>query len=165
MKFIADKGCAEYSTIGTVLVPQSWIRLAQIVIDLSRCECDVAVGSKVFGKGHRIRHVVELTRARGAASAYQPELKGFEPCGRGVSELVSWDCTRASEGVFRLSDPAGPEYLLRLSGLDVSWRHRVTFDNSGDSCVLDGLTVTGTDAAVRLETTLTSGLLSCEACS
>jgi alpha-galactosidase len=83
--------------------------------------------------------------------------------GWGVLELASEDGTRAIAGLFRLSDPAAPEYVLRLRGLDVSRRYRVTFDNSGRSCELDGFTLCHTGISIRLETALTSELLLIEA--
>jgi hypothetical protein len=91
-------------------------------------------------------------------------LEGFDPSGWGVLELASADRTRAVAGLFRLSDPAEPEYLLRMRGLDVSRRYRVTLDNGGDICVLDDFTLTRTGVTVRLEAPLTSGLLLCQAC-
>ena len=114
----------------------------------------------------RIRNAVriykEFVRPIHATSRiyhHTPVVKGFEPRGWGVLELASRDRTRAIAGLFRLSDPAEPEYLLRLRGIDPGRRYRVTFDNSSESCEVDGVTLTRTGIASRLETALTSELL------
>ena len=96
---------------------------------------------------------------------HTPVVKGFEPRGWGVLELASRDRTRAIAGLFRLSDPAEPEYLLRFRGIDPGRRYRVTFDNSAESCEVDGMVLTRTGIAARLETALTSELLVVEAVS
>lgn len=94
---------------------------------------------------------------------HTPVVKGFEPRGWGVLELASRDRTRAVAGLFRLSDPAEPEYLLRFRGVDPGRRYRLTFDNSSESCEVDGLALTRTGITSRLETALTSELLLVEA--
>jgi alpha-galactosidase len=94
---------------------------------------------------------------------HTPELSGLDPHGWGVLELASEDRTRSICGLFQLSAPAEPEYLLRPRGLDVSRRYKVTFDNSGQTVVVDGLTLTQQGIAVRLEGALTSELLLFEA--
>ena len=122
---------------------------------------------------------VQLARIRNAVQIYKdfvrpihatsriyhhtPVVKGFEPRGWGVLELASRDRTRAIAGLFRLSDPAEPEYLLRLRGIDPGRRYRVTFDNSSESCEVDGMALTRTGITARLETALTSELLVVEA--
>jgi alpha-galactosidase len=90
---------------------------------------------------------------------HTPELSGLDPQGWGVLELASEDRTRGICGLFQLSAPAEPEYLLRPRGLDVSRRYEVTFDNSGQTVVVDGLTLTQQGIKVRLEGALTSELL------
>ncbi len=52
-----------------------------------------------------------------------------------------------------------PEYLLRLRGLDVARRYRVTWDNTGQTCEVDGFTLMKQGLTVRLEGALTSELL------
>jgi len=52
---------------------------------------------------------------------------------------------------------------LRLRGLDVSRRYRATFDNSGETCEVDGLTLMKQGITVRLEGGLASELLLFEA--
>lgn len=94
---------------------------------------------------------------------HTPVVKGFEPHGWGVLELASRDRTRAVAGLFRLSDPAEPEYLLRFRGIDPGRRYRVTFDNSAARCEVDGLALTLSGIVTRLETALTSELLIVEA--
>ncbi len=94
---------------------------------------------------------------------HTPALPGPDPQGWGVLELASQDRTRAVCGLFQLAAPTQPEYLLRFRGLDVSRRYRVTFDNRGESCELDGFTLMRQGIPVRLEAALTSELLLCEA--
>jgi alpha-galactosidase len=94
---------------------------------------------------------------------HTPVVSGLEPRGWGVLEIAARDRGRALVGLFRLSDPAEPEYLLRLRGLDMGRRYQVTFDNSGDKVVLDGYTLVKAGVPIRLETALTSELLLVEA--
>jgi alpha-galactosidase len=90
---------------------------------------------------------------------HTPEVAGLDPHGWGVLELDSNDRTRGICGLFQLSAPTQPEYLLRLWGLDVSRRYRVTWDNSGETSVVDGFTLMKQGITVRLEGPLTSELL------
>jgi alpha-galactosidase len=94
---------------------------------------------------------------------HTPEVAGIDPHGWGVLELDSNDRTRGICGLFQLSAPTQPEYLLRLRGLDVSRRYRVTWDNSGQASVVDGFTLVKQGITVRLEGPLTSELLMFEA--
>ena len=92
---------------------------------------------------------------------HSPVVPSPEPQGWGVLELASADRTRAICGLFQLSGVCDPEYLLRFRGLDPSRRYRVTFDNDGSSCEVDGLTLTKQVLTIRLEGALTSELLIC----
>jgi Glycosyl hydrolase family 36 C-terminal domain len=56
-----------------------------------------------------------------------------------------------------------PEYHLRPRGLDISKRYKVTWDNSGQTCEVDGFTLVQRGVVVRLEGALTSELLLFEA--
>ncbi len=94
---------------------------------------------------------------------HTPEVTGLDPHGWGVLELASEDRTRGICGLFQLSAPTEPEYHLRLRGLDVSRRYRVTFDNSGETAEVDGFTLMKQGIMVRLEGALTSELLLFEA--
>jgi hypothetical protein len=94
---------------------------------------------------------------------HTPEVDGFDPHGWGVLELASQDRSRAICGLFQLAAPTQPEYLLRLRGLNVSRRYRATWDNTGQTCELDGFTLMKTGFPVRLEGALTSELLLFEA--
>ncbi|MGA2975186.1 MAG: alpha-galactosidase [Spirochaetia bacterium] len=118
----------------------------------------------------RVRHYVDIYKSfvrpfHGNSRIYHhtPEVDGLDPHGWGALEMVSADRTRAIAGVFRLSDPAAPEYLLRMRGLDIGRRYRVTFDGTGESCLLDGFTLMKTGVTIRREAALTSELLLCEA--
>lgn len=118
----------------------------------------------------RIKHMVDIYKnfvrpMQRSSRIYHhtPVVTGFEPCGWGVLELASRDRTRALAGLFRLSDPAEPEYLLRLRGIDPGQRYRVTFDNTAQTCILEGFTLSQIGTPVRLETALTSELLVVEA--
>jgi hypothetical protein len=88
---------------------------------------------------------------------------GPEPKGWGVLELASADRTRGIAGIFQLSDPRKPDYLLRLRGLDVGRRYRVTWDNTGQACEVDGFTLMKQGITVSLPGALTSELLLFEA--
>ena len=90
---------------------------------------------------------------------HTPEVNGFDPHGWGVLELASRDRSRAICGLFQLAAPTRPEYLLRLRGLDASRRYRVTWDNSGQVCEVDGFVLMQQGIVVRLEGALTSELL------
>jgi hypothetical protein len=94
---------------------------------------------------------------------HTPVVSGFDPHGWGVLELASEDRTRDVCGLFQLSAPTKPDYELRLRGLDTSRRYRVTFDNSGQTNVVDGFSLTKTGITVRLEGALTSELIVLEA--
>ncbi|MCY4082632.1 MAG: alpha-galactosidase [Caldilineaceae bacterium] len=112
--------------------------------------------------GNAVRIYKEFVRPIHATSRiyhHTPVVKGFEPRGWGVLELASRDRTRAIAGLFRLGDPAAPEYLLRFRGIDPGRRYRVTFDNRSESCEVDGIALTRTGITSRLETALTSELL------
>jgi len=93
---------------------------------------------------------------------HTPEVTGPDPSGWGVLELAAADRSRAICGLFQLAAPTQPEYLLRLRGLDVSKRYRVTWDNTGQTCEVDGFTLMQQGITVRLEGALTSELLCCE---
>jgi len=62
-------------------------------------------------------------------------------------------------GVFQLAAPRERTYQLRLRGLDRSKRYRVTWDNSGQSTVVDGFTLMNQGLAIELGGALTSELL------
>jgi alpha-galactosidase len=94
---------------------------------------------------------------------HTPEVVGLNPHGWGVLELASEDRARSICGLFQLSAPIHPEYDLRLRGLDVSRRYRVTFDNSGQISTADGFALMEQGITVRLEGALTSELLVLEA--
>jgi hypothetical protein len=94
---------------------------------------------------------------------HTPVTTGPDPKGWGVLELDSRDRTRGICGLFQLAAAELPEYVLRLRGIDVSKRYRVTFDNSGQSCELDGYTLARQGVPIRLEGALTSELLIYEA--
>ena len=53
--------------------------------------------------------------------------------------------------------------MLRPRGLDAGRRYRVTFDNAGQSCQVDGFALMQQGVVVRLEGALTSELLLMEA--
>ena len=118
----------------------------------------------------RTRHFIQLYKdfvrpfmSTGHIYHHTPMVRNPEPNGWGVLELASQDSTRAICGLFQLSAPSQPEYLLRLRGLDVGKRYRVTFDSSGQMCEIEGYVLTKQGIMVRLEGALTSELILCEA--
>ncbi len=94
---------------------------------------------------------------------HTPEVNHPGPHGWGVMEMASADSTKAMVGLFRLSDPASDEYTLRLRGLDVSRRYNVTFDNTGNTCVVDGYKLMHEGVRISIGSALTSELLLIEA--
>ncbi len=89
---------------------------------------------------------------------------GPDPQGWGVLELASRDRTRGHlRPVPALGADRSRSICLRLRGLDVSRRYRVTLDNSGQTCEVDGFTLMKQGITVRLEGALTSELLLFEA--
>jgi len=118
----------------------------------------------------RIRHATDIYKQfvrpyHRSSRIYHhtPEVKGFDPCGWGVLELASSDRTKSMIGLFRLSDPAEETYGLRLRGISRSGKYRVTFDNSGDTIEMDGVSLVQQGLLIRLEAPLTSELLLVEA--
>ena len=94
---------------------------------------------------------------------HTPVVNSIEPQGWGVLELASADHLCGICGLFQLAAPTFPEYTLRLRGLDVGHRYRVTFDNSGQTCEMDGVALMQQGLTIRLEGALTSELLVFEA--
>ena len=94
---------------------------------------------------------------------HTPSVPGPDPHGWGVLELAARDGSRAICGLFQLSAPTQPEYLLRMRGVDVSRKYRVTFGNSGQSCEVEGYVLAREGLVVRLEGALTSELVVVEA--
>jgi alpha-galactosidase len=109
------------------------------------------------------KEVARPIMSTGRIYHHTPCLPGPDPQGWGVLELASRDRTRAICGLFQLSAPTEPEYLLRLRGLDAGRRYRVTFDNSGATCEVDGYVLVTQGLTVRLAGALTSELLVVEA--
>ena len=94
---------------------------------------------------------------------HTPTFVGREPQGWGVLELAAADHSCAMAGVFQLESPATSDYVLRLRGLDVSRRYRVTLDNTQRTFEFDGHTLSQVGLTVRLEGALTSELILCTA--
>lgn len=118
----------------------------------------------------RVTHFVSLYKDfvrpfQSASRIYHhtPEFYGPEPQGWGVLELASEDRQRGIAGLFQLSAPIKTEYLFLARGLDIGKRYRVTFDNTGQSCEVDGFTLMKQGLSIRLEGALTSELLIFEA--
>jgi alpha-galactosidase len=117
----------------------------------------------------RLKHWLSLYKefvrpfqSTGRIYHHTPVVPGPEPQGWGVLELASADRSRALCGLFQLGGPTQPDYLLRLRGLDAGRRYRVTWDNTGHTCEMDGVTLMQQGITVRLEGALTSELLLCE---
>ena len=113
-----------------------------------------------------VRRMVDLYKSfvrpfmsTGRIYHHTPSFDGPEPQGWGVLELATQDRSKGIAGLFQLSAPREKEYLLRLRGLDVGRRYRVTWDNSGQTCEVDGFTLMQQGLTVRLEGALTSELL------
>jgi alpha-galactosidase len=118
----------------------------------------------------RVKHAVGLYKgfarpmmSTGRIYHHTPAVDGPDPHGWGVLELASRDRSCGLCGLFQLSAPCEPEYVLRLRGLDVSKRYRVTFDNTGQSCEMEGAALVTQGLIIRLAGALTSELLRFEA--
>ncbi|MBN1916977.1 MAG: alpha-galactosidase [Verrucomicrobia bacterium] len=118
----------------------------------------------------RMKHFVGLYKefirpfmSAGRIYHHTPSVPAPDPQGWGVLELVSADRQKAICGIFRLGASRESEYVLRLRGLDVSRRYRVTFDNDGRTCDLPGVDLMKHGLTIRLEGALTSELLVLEA--
>ena len=116
--------------------------------------------------GERTREWIRLYRefvrpylSPGRIYHHTPEVDGLEPQGWGVLELCSRDRSRGICGLFQLSAPTEPDYVLRLRGLDAGRRYRVRWGNSGRTSVLDGFVLMHQGLTIRLEGALTSELL------
>lgn len=114
----------------------------------------------------RVRHFVDLYKNfvrpfmnTGRIYHHTPTLTGPEPQGWGVLELAARDHSRGIAGVFQLAAPRERTYHLRLRGLDRSKRYRVTWDNSGQSAIVDGFTLMNHGLTIELGGALTSELL------
>ncbi|NLF02967.1 MAG: alpha-galactosidase, partial [Anaerolineales bacterium] len=118
----------------------------------------------------RVRHAVDIYKRfvrpfhrTSRIYHHTPVVEGYDPHGWGVLELGSIDRSRAIVGLFRLSDPAEPEYLLRLRGVDAGRQYCVTFDNTGETCRLDGYALSRVGIPIGLQSALTSELVLAEA--
>ncbi len=114
----------------------------------------------------RMKHWVDIYKRfvrpfmnTGRIYHHTPCVGGPDPQGWGVLELASRDRTKAVCGIFQLCAPREPEYRLRMRGLDVARKYRVTFDNDGSTCEMDGVVLTKQGITLRLEGALTSELL------
>ncbi len=113
-----------------------------------------------------VRHMIDLYKkfvrpfiSTSKLYHHTPEFRDFEPKGWGVLELASSDRSKGIAGIFQLSDPQQSELTLRLRGLDISKRYKVTFDNNGQSCEIEGFVLMNQGLIIRLEGALTSELL------
>ena len=118
----------------------------------------------------RVRHHVDLYKrfirpfhAHSRVYHHTPTAGGRDPAGWGAIELAAPDASRSVAAVFRLAWPAPDEYRLVPRGLDVGRRYRLTLDNSGHRCEVDGYLLATQGVPVRLDGPLTSELLLFEA--
>jgi alpha-galactosidase len=118
----------------------------------------------------RMRHFIGLYKSfvrpfmpTGRIYHHTPAVDNPEPKGWGVLELASQDRSRGICGLFQLASPDQADYALKLRGLDVSRRYRVTFDSTGQACEVPGFTLVKQGLDIRLEGALTSELLLFEA--
>ena len=93
---------------------------------------------------------------------HTPELEFPSPRGYGILEMASSDKSRGMLGVFRLSGPAEDEIVIRLRGVDISKKYRLTFVDSGESTETDGFALKNDGLRVRLGGALTSELAAYE---
>ena len=126
----------------------------------------------------QLRHVGQLDYIRHCMELYKsfvrpmirdcriyhhtPELEFPSPRGYGIIEMTAFDKSRGMLGVFRLSGTAEDERIIRLRGVDISKKYKVTFDGSGESSELDGFRLKNDGLHIRLEGALTSELVTYE---
>ena len=120
---------------------------------LIRDDTSIMVSSEIY------KNFVRTFNANSRIYHHTPVLSGTEPEGWGVLELVSEDRSKAMVGLFRLGGLGESEYTLKFRGLNVSKKYKVSFDNSGDECVIDGFILKNQGVTIRLEAPLTSELL------
>jgi alpha-galactosidase len=115
----------------------------------------------------RLRHALNLYKERirpilpdAKVFHHTPALPLFAPSPWCVLEYATPDASRAVTGIFRLTGPIDASYRFRPRGLAVGGRYRVTFDNSGDAVEVSGLELQRDGIEIRLESPLTSELLS-----
>ncbi|MHB0856951.1 MAG: alpha-galactosidase, partial [Anaerolineae bacterium] len=80
-----------------------------------------------------------------------------------VWEYAAPDQSRALVAVFRTDEGGDDTFLVRLRGLDSGRRYRVTWDNTGDSAIVDGFYLMNEGLRVRLADMGGSELVLCEA--
>jgi alpha-galactosidase len=123
----------------------------------------------VFGNAlqlERLQHVIRIYKEvvrpfhrQSRIYHHTPTEVGNEHPGWGVLELAARDHTRSVAALFRLDGLGASEYLFRPRGLDVARTYAVTFDNSGQTALVDGYTLITQGIVIRLESALTSELL------
>lgn len=94
---------------------------------------------------------------------HTPVLESYCPHDWCVIELAANDARRVLCALFRLAGPADPEYTLKLRGLDSGKTYHVVFDNTGHSARMTGLDLMQRGLTIRLDSALSSELLTFEA--
>lgn len=94
---------------------------------------------------------------------HTPVIRGADGSGWCALELAAPDRRRIVAGVFRLVNADQDEYVLRLRGIDPGRRYRVTTEPDGAVRLLDGHALAEQGLTLRLDTSLTSRLLLCDA--
>ncbi|MBE6691063.1 MAG: alpha-galactosidase [Ruminococcaceae bacterium] len=90
---------------------------------------------------------------------HTPEVNGTQPQGVCVLERAAEDGSRSMLGVFNLCMAGAREERIFPRGIDAGARYRVTADNSGAACEVDGFTLCNEGLRVRLDGALQSELL------
>ena len=93
---------------------------------------------------------------------HTPAFDSFEATGVGVLEAASEDGTKDMIGVFCNHDPGEEERTVRCSGVNPSFRYRVTDYRSGQSFSMDGYELKYRGLTVPLRGALTAELLMME---
>ena len=90
---------------------------------------------------------------------HTPEVNGTQPQGICVLERAAEDGSRSMIGVFNLCMAGEREERIFPRGLDAAASYRVTLDNSGAVCEVDGFTLCNEGLRVRLDGALQSELI------
>ncbi|MEO7909656.1 MAG: alpha-galactosidase [Roseiflexaceae bacterium] len=125
-----------------------------------------AVDELVPAHRARVEHIIQLykTFIRPLIQTcrvfhHTPVLQSKPAHGHCVLEYAAPDATRALGAIFRLGGAGPADYVFRPRGLSRGKQYQVTFDSSGETCIVSGLELQRAGLSVRLESPLTSELV------
>ncbi|MBR6728179.1 MAG: alpha-galactosidase, partial [Clostridia bacterium] len=180
---VAPRSVAVTNGMTMVLPPETVDRLASGMFCHSRGSLDLQVRHTLFGRpttndyncvGSKmnpaqidlVKHTFDLYKSFVRPMAgkdlifhHTPEVNGTQPKGVCILERAAEDGSRAMIGVFNLCMAGEREERIFPRGLDATATYRVTLDNSGAVCEVNGFTLCNEGLRVRLDGALQSELL------